>query len=233
MKVGWVDMGYVRVYARPLGIKGILKATVLGDAIPDRILDLVDGFARKVSRSLLGPSSLCGTLSHISVQDFLNLEPSVEDLIGTTIPSDKIATVRTRDWLSWRLSDPSGVHDVIVAGGGDSGGIAGYAILKFRETRGLRLCVVLDFAVRRDGNRKIATELMSEAIRAALSRECDACLMLGNPSLPLKNRFRRMMFIPTPKRLRLIVKPLSKSSISAGFFDNRNWYIGFIDHDVL
>lgn len=233
MKVGWVDLGYIRVYARPLGIKGILKTTMLGNAIPDRILDFADELVRRVSSSLLGPSSLQGTLRHISVRDFLNLEPSVENLIGASIPSDKIATVRSKNWLSWRLSDPSGIHDVIVAGGGDSRGIAGYAILKFREKGGLRLCVVLDFAVRRDGNRKIAAELMSEAIRAALSRECDACLMLGNPSLPLKNRFRRMMFIPTPKKLRLIAKPLSKSSMPAGYFDNRNWYIEFIDHDVL
>lgn len=232
LKVGWAEVGYLRVYARPLRVKKLLDVMGIGGVIPKGIVDFVDGLTDVIWRSLIGSTGQCDELNHMSITDFLRLGPQIEELSVRSIARGKISLTRQIDWLSWRLRDPTGIHEVIVARQDNAKAISGYAILKFREWKGLRLCVILDIAV--DGrDRDTSTRLMREAIRESISRKCDACLILGNPSAFHKRWFRRMMILPVPKRLRLIVKSLSEANVPADYLNIRNWHIEFLDHDVL
>jgi hypothetical protein len=232
LKAGWSDLGHVRVYARPLRIKRALGVTRLEGCIPRGLVEFLDAVFCRFSYLTVCASPSRNTLAHISVDDFLAMIPSLDALIEGGIPADRVATVRSADWLAWRLNDPTGIHDIILARRNDTAEISGYMVLKFKELKGLRICAILDLVTADDSSNTIV-DLTREAVRTALTRDCDACLVLGNPSAPNRWLLRRMMVLPTPKKLRFIARPLSKSSLPGCCSDLQNWYIEFIDHDVL
>lgn len=231
-RVGWSEVGYVRVYVCPLSMEKIVAKLRIGARIPRGVLKLVDLSIDAISRLMLSATISDFEIDDISSEEFIGLRPSIQDVVTETLSGGRIGNSRDCEWLAWRVDDVPGSYRVLVIRRRSTGKAEGYAVLKFRRLRGIDVCVVLDFVVP-PANRGVANELLKVTIQKARSSNCDACLLFGNLASKTGRSYKRMLIMPTPKRMRFIVRSLSSRQLQPELLDINNWYIEAIDHDIL
>jgi hypothetical protein len=231
-KVGWSEIGYVRVFVRPLSasalstaLRGRLRLPALVSKGLDAILSLITkskpiGEARGVKMTCMSASSLT------------SLGDELGHFIKDAFPGSALRGERSVEWLKWRLADPLGVHWAVVARETGTSKLVGVTILKMKEYKGMRICAILDVIVK-ERDQDVESLLLKNAIRKARSEGCEICLMFGSPSDSRLLTLMGSTFMPSPKRLKFIVRTVEGAPLAANLRDIRNWHLQLIDHDVI
>jgi hypothetical protein len=168
----------------------------------------------------------------VSTDEFLNANLSYEALVRGTEFASKASNARDREWMRWRLSEPSSSCEILVIRERGRAEILGYAILKYKGLKGIRSCTLLDFMVDR-GNRRVGRELGNALLQAARSSGSSVCICLGSPSSKGMSAGARVLMVPTQRKLRVIARSLTADAIPPELRSIDAWHIEAIDHDVF
>jgi hypothetical protein len=231
-KVGWTEVGESSVLVRPIRSKALMRSAMSGVSIPTvagRVLDVLLESLLRITPGVRSPKS---EIAELTVEQTLNLGPNLENLITKSLPANAVSNRRDIEWLRWRLSEPSGAHHVFIVKMKDSEKILGLLILKIKQYKGMKAGAIFDVLVR-GGDESVATLLIKEAIRKSRALECDVCLMLRSPAQKWKSATMSSFMLPTPKRLRFIIRAVDGRPLPEEYRDERRWHLQLIDHDVL
>jgi len=232
LKVGWSELGKIRVYARPLSPSGLLKLTgrdrVLATSL-GRLLGLLIATLNKMTLEA-GDNGL--TLESVTPKEIESVNHDIQELTSESLKRYHIRNARGADWARWRLSDPIGMTEIILSRDSDGHEIVGYCILRTKEWGGIRTCAIMD-VVSKDGNPRVTKSLLREAFRRAIQNNCELSVMIDSPAAKHKWLMISMLMLPTPRKLRFIVREVGDNRLPVEFFKLGCWHLELIDHDVF
>jgi hypothetical protein len=231
-KVGWTEAGAISVLVRPIRSKGLLKSVMGSISIPTAAERIMDVLLESLSGITLGEGRPRPDIEELTVEQTLNLGPHLERFIVESLPANAVSNQRDIAWLKWRLSEPNSAHHVFVVKKKDSEEISGLLVLKIKQYKKMKAGAIFDLLVK-DEDVNVATLLIKEAIRKSRALGCDVCLMLRSPAQRWRSATMRTFMLPTPKRLRFIVRSVDGSPLPEEYNKGMRWHIQLIDHDVL
>ncbi len=231
-KVRWTEVGEISVLVRPIRSKGLLKSAMGSISLPAAAERIIDVLMESLSRITLGVNPPELEVKELTVEQLLNLGPILEHFITESLPVDAVSTQRDIEWLRWRLSEPNSGHHVFVVKKRDTEDISGLLILKIKPYKEMKAGAIFDLLVKGE-DEDIAILLIKEAIRKSRALGCDVCLMLRSPAQSWRSATMRTFMLPTPKRLRFIVREVDGSPLPKEYGEKGTWHIQLIDHDVL
>ena len=231
-KVGWSEIGYARVFVRPLRASALSTALRGRLRLPAFVTKGLDAILSLITKSTPIGEARGVKMTYMSASSLTSLGDELGRFVKDALPESALRSERTVEWLKWRLADPLGAHYAVVARETGTSKLVGVMIIKMKEHKGMRIGAILDIIVQ-ERDQDVESLLLKNAIRKARSEGCEICLMLGSP---LASRFFTLMgstFLPSPKRLKFIVRTVEGVSLPASLRDIRNWHLQLIDHDVI
>jgi len=229
LKVGWTELGSVRVYVRPISLSGVLKSSskiaALTPAFLTRALGLAIVAVNKVAAGEPGQPGFEWSEASESPGLWHELAQLYSEHSRTLVACG----VKDVNWLRWRLSEPTGTTHVLVKRDRASRGIAGALFLKIKVRDGIKTGAILDVVPGQ--NRRLACELQREAVRKCVQEGCELAIRFRSPHAGFPAPPVRLFFIPTPKKVRFIVRSTGDRPLPDSVTALANWHIELIDHD--
>lgn len=228
-KAGWDEVGTIRVLARPLRASAITKSLRMSSRVFEMIVDIALDALAKISTT---DHDSRIQVSQVAADDLPGLGGEYMELLDDSLAKSSISNSRNPEWLAWRLSDPVGSHNVLVARNTRTRQIVGCCILNVKEYKHLLVGAIMDLIVR-DSHAEVGKLLLAEAIKRARSRGCELLLAMQSPAGVSNPAFMSKMVVPTPRRLQFIVRNTDGSPLKPRYARIENWHIQLIDHDVI
>ena len=232
LKVGWTELGAVRVCARPLTSDSIVKAMGKSFNLPSPIVKILDILFRVLNKLTLGPQSANLVFEHSPASGLGGMRAEITELSKSISGSYPISSTRDFDWLEWRLSDPLDRTIVVIARDRTSGRMEGIGALRITTKERLRVGAVMD-VISRNNDRKVCMLLTRELLRTAADNGCETAVALKSPAASLKTMLVGLLLFPTPRKLRFIVRSVDERSLPKEAMALNNWHITLLDHDVF
>lgn len=232
LKVGWSELGYVTVNARPLKADSLRK--MAGDRLklPGFVAALLDRGLNALNRISLGDGRGEMIVDWISPEDLGSLKDEIEAFVSKSLTPYSVSNPRNPDWYAWRLSDPLDRTYTTILRHRSSRAIHGLGVLKVKEKDGMRTGAVMDLLAL-DGDGEVQRQVLQQLLRKALSEGCEILIVLGSPAARRRSVMTRMFMFPTPRRLRFIVRSTGDDRLPEELHELSNWHIELIDHDTI
>ena len=215
-RFSWVNLGTVPLLARPLR-----TGFMLGRLVP--------GLA-KIDLPLF-------RTRHIEVEGFREVkyfEQETDQLWHGFARRVGCCTVRNATALNWRIFERPGGGHRAVASFAQSGIMDALVCSKMVRRYGGNILFIMEAMSSNDEADERLLHLLNHEISYAAGRGADAALCWSPMSAPNRHVYRKAGFLPVPDRLRpsksfFGIKPAS--SVDRAF--NREWYISYLDLDVI
>lgn len=231
-KVGWSELGSIRVFARPLRASAVKE--FLGDRVrlPGISVRIIDTFLRALNAISLVESSVDISASWISTSELMSIKDELKVFEEASLKTYPIFNLRTPDWLRWRLSDPLDPAFIMVLRYGETKAIVGFGVLKVKEKDGMKTGAVMDLLAV-GGDRRIQRRILRGLLDKSLQEGCELLVILGSPASNRSSVLSKMFILPTQRKLRFIVRSVRGEALPDEALKLGNWHLELIDHDVI
>lgn len=229
LKVGWTELGSVRVCIRPLSLSGILKSvppvSSLASGVLGRLLDVAMTAMNKIVIGGQRPVDFLWSTASQSA----GLLDEVAQLHSEYAKELRVCGIMDADWLKWRLLEPQNPAHILTVRDRSSGRIRGALLLKIKMRDGVKTGAILEVISFRDG--PSSSELQREAIRKCIDEGCELMIRFRSPHRGLRGPPIQLFFIPTPRKVRFIIRSTSHHPLPDLVNELDNWHLELIDHD--
>jgi len=232
LKLKWIELGTLRVRARPLKVSGLLKAIgrtrnvpVVFESVANIVISVINGI-------MLGEKTSGLSVEWYSSERLEAVLPDIENLAIKSMKSFVVCNARSRDWISWRLSDPDGKTLVLVLRDPGHGEMVGFCAMRIETKDEIKICAIMD-VVAKEWNPRILGILIREGLRRAIHENSELVIMLDSPRLSHQIPLFGIWMPPTPKKLRFIVRQIGDQKLPDEVYELGNWHLELIDHDVF
>jgi GNAT superfamily N-acetyltransferase len=222
-KLGWTRLNPVPFVALPLRTRFFLRRF----GVPSRVTRWVPDRA-----PLRGRPPLLGSDEEVAVAHLLG--PEVDELWARFGEQVRIAVVRDRSYLAWRLARPGGGYRVLAFRRG--GELRGLAVVTVKDKHGGRVGYVMELLHVPEDPR--AGEVLLHAVVDECEREgADLVLAWSFDHAPNHRAFHRVGFRSLPEALRPIELHFGARALAAppdaAIGNRRNWYLSYLDSDTV
>jgi hypothetical protein len=220
--LGWSKLDPVPFLFLPLRARLALRRFGLGR--------LASGWPDRLPVRLPGPDLAADEEVAVALQ----LEPGVDELWDRFSTALRIAVIRDRKYLGWRLARPGAAYKVLVLR--RVGEIRALAVLRTRDRADGRYGYVMELMHLPD-DRRSGEILLNAAIDDLDAQGVDAVLAWSLEHSPTRSTYRRVGFRSLPASLRSTelhfgARPLDAPA-DVGIGDRRSWYLSYLDSDTL
>lgn len=222
-KLGWTRLDTVPFLFLPLRARFFLRHLGLPRHIADRLPDWLP-------RRAAGPALAAD--EEVAVMD--GLDPAVDALWETFSQHVRVAVVRDRRYLAWRLNRPGGGYKVHAFR--RAGELRGIAITSLKPKHGGQVGYVMD-VIHVPDDRRAGEILLRAAVNDLAASGADVVLAWCLEHSPNRTTYRRAGFRSIPESVRPIqlhfgAKALD-APLDAALGNRRNWYLSYLDSDTV
>lgn len=212
---------------KPINIKSIINkyfSNVFFRELPNTIISPLFGF--------FGKNEYSAPTVHVSINRAHSFDERIDKFWKQISEEHRIATVRDKDYLSWRyLQSPGRQYAIFIAE--ENNEIRGYVILRDRNLFGLRAGLIVDILTVSSDSR-VSQALLRRSVDYFISQNLDvvACLMLKHHSCydELKKLgFREIPPVLRPRNFHYTIRFNNEESKLPFGRNPSNWFLTWGD----
>lgn len=229
-KFGFIHLGYIPVYIRPLRTSGVIRKYIKSGLF-FTILNLLAKILIEIFYFISG-INVKREFKDISIKEIFSFDKSFDRLWEKVSYQINIIAIRNSENLRWRfIEQPYWDYKIFKAENVHSGELRGYIVLREGISCGLQVGIICDVFASPDDKDTISTLLTFAIKYFKRNTQVDLirCDILNGK---FEHYFKKMGFIRMPSKSHFLVTNIKAGLDPKFIYDKSNWFVNRADSDL-